>query len=222
MTHLLHIDTSGEKCFLALGTNGKLTAFLVNTEERNHAANINTMVNNLLAGEGLALKDIAGLVVCAGPGSYTGLRIGLSTAKGYCYALNVPLFLDNKLTLLALQSIKKNGPSYDVYYGLIKAREKEFFLSGLKSDRSIVKDPTHITNLELDEILNSDAKIHVETPMYGDELGLQIGEKINVASLAEIDVESWLEHGFAQYNCNNSVNLSTSEPFYLKQVYTHK
>src|ERR1035437_1453422 len=101
MQYLLHIDTSTDTGVVALNCDGVILAYKVNEEARNHASTINIMIEKLLAGVKISLSDLDGIVVCAGPGSYTGLRIGLATAKGLCYALNVPLILDNKLTLLA-------------------------------------------------------------------------------------------------------------------------
>src|ERR1019366_2430074 len=111
MHYLLHIDTSTDTGAVAIGGDGNLLAYRANTETRNHATTINNMINDVLAEVKISLEDLSCIVVCAGPGSYTGLRIGLATAKGLCYALDKPLMLDNRLTLLAYQAYRQQDKS---------------------------------------------------------------------------------------------------------------
>src|SRR5882672_2766392 len=101
MEYLLHIDTSTDTGLLAIGCDGQLLAHSMIEESRNHAGTINNMINSLLADAHISFRQLSAVAVCAGPGSYPGLRIGLATAKVLCYALEKPLILDNKLTVLA-------------------------------------------------------------------------------------------------------------------------
>lgn len=219
MDYLLHIDTSSDTGSVAIGADGKLLAQRINNETRNHAATINLMIEDVLADAGINMEQISGVVVCAGPGSYTGLRIGMATAKGICYALDKPLLLDNKLTLLAYQFSQKQAASQ--YVSLLTAREKEYFIAVYDTDFNCIVTPQHI----MAESLNSVIKEADTTVLVTDDAAvggtlplsnLQIEDSIN------INFELWISYANEQFRRSNIVNLSTAEPFYLKQVYTHK
>ena len=221
MDYLLHIDTSADTGTVAIGADGVLVAQRTNTETRNHAATINIMISEVLAHAGISLEQLSGIVVCAGPGSYTGLRIGLSTAKGLCYALDIPLLLDNRLTLLAYQAYKTCEQQASKYVALLSAREKEYFIAVYDKLFLPVVEPQHIMEKQLAEFIQKEEKTCVitDTPDIIKSLGIT---DIQINNNIQINFNLWVSYGFEQFKCNNIVNLSTSEPFYLKQVYTHK
>ena len=222
MKYLLHIDTSGDSGCVALAGDGKLLAHQINTEARNHAGSINIMIQDIIGEVGISIKDLSGIVVCAGPGSYTGLRIGLSTAKGLCYAADLPLLMDNKLTLLANQAYAREGKTYKYYAALLTAREKEYFISVFDNEFNNIFPAQHIQENELRTIVLDHKKIHMSVDASFVANSLEIGENLNISTMSEIDLNLWVSYAFEQYQCNKTVNLSTAEPFYLKQVYTHK
>ena len=90
MAILLAIETSGELCSVALFNESK-TTYLERTEKNVHATALTGLIDELIRTDHLHLKDLDAVCVSKGPGSYTGLRVGASTAKGLCYALNLPL-----------------------------------------------------------------------------------------------------------------------------------
>ncbi len=222
MKHLLHIDTSGDIGYVALAADGQIICSEQNNETRNHASTINLMIERVLAGSQVSFKDLAGVVVCAGPGSYTGLRIGMATAKGLCYALDIPLFLDNKLTLLAFQAYKKFGSKFAHYIAILPARENEYFLSIHDNNFTNTYDANHIMGSELDSLLSGKENMCIISNQLPPLTAEKYAENLYVAHETEIDKVIWGFYSFEQYKCNKTVNLSTSEPFYLKQVYTHK
>ena len=91
MKYILHIDTSTDIGTIALSGDGRILSYLRTTETRNHAGVINNMIERVISDMKITLEQLSAISVCAGPGSYTGLRIGVATAKGLCYALNKPL-----------------------------------------------------------------------------------------------------------------------------------
>ncbi len=221
MQYLLHIDTSTDEGAVAIGCDGKLVALRTNTESRNHAGTINNIIHDVLADIKITVNDIAAFVVCAGPGSYTGLRIGMATAKGLCYALDKPLVLTNKLTLLAYQSYHDHKKSASQYVTVLQAREKEYFISAYNNDFSCTLCPQHITEEQLKSSIENKENTCFITNLPGiiSEVGFvnqQIDTSIN------INFELWAFYAFSQFKCNEIVILSSAEPFYLKQVYTHK
>ena len=221
MKYILHIDTSTDAGSVLLSADNSIVSERNNTIARNHAASINNMIEEVLFDAGVTLSDLNAIAVCGGPGSYTGLRIGLATAKGICFALDIPLMLHNKLVLLAYQALQSDG-TFTLYASVIKARESEFFYSVFNSKFIQHCDPRHGSN---DEFYRQVLKLD-DVCMIGDEHDMpewvQDCKNIHVMSSQGIETKWWCFYSFDQYNCNNFVNLSTAEPFYLKQVYTHK
>ncbi len=222
MKYLLHIDTSGDGGCVAIACDGKLVCETVNTEARNHAASINTMIDAMVEQAGITLNDLSAVVVCNGPGSYTGLRISLATAKGLCYALDIPLILDNKLTLLGYQAFAKYGGEYNFYIPRLLAREKEYFIAVFDSIFTETVPAQHILSSEFDDLIAEKDKICLIVAEKDDESHQKYAEKAHVDTNVNIDLNLWCLYAFEEFKCNSCVNLSTAEPFYLKQVYTHK
>ena len=222
MKYLLHIDTSSDVGTVAISGDGITVSSLNTQETRNHAGAINNMIAELVAAAGISLPQLSAITVCAGPGSYTGLRIGLATAKGLCYALDKPLLLDNRLTLLAYQAYRQHhGRSH--YVSLLLAREKEYFIAGYDPDFNETIHPQHISEDQVANLLEKNGSTYIITDAQ-EKLtrGLHIINNLQIGGNTKIDLDSWSFYSFEKYNCNHFVNLMESEPFYLKQVYTHK
>lgn len=222
MIHLLHIDTSADNGCVAISADGKIIADQTIEDSKNQSALLNTLINGVISTAGITLQQLDGIVVCAGPGSYTGLRIGMGTAKGLCYALDKPLFLDNKLSLLAWQQYHNKMNEYDVFLSMLIARENEFFIAAYNKDFKVYIAPQHIHAAELEKLLN---ELDIKLLVTG-ETTPQIEYIINIKKSAVffnklIDKNAWAMYAYEQYKCNQNVNLSTAEPFYLKQVFTH-
>lgn len=222
MNYLLHIDTSGDVSHIAIGGDGSLLALKEGAESRNHASSINLMIKDVLNTAGITMQQLSGVAVCAGPGSYTGLRIGVATAKGICYSLNLPLIMDNKLTLLANQAVKKQGKSYDKYCVAIQAREQEYFITVFDNNFTNIVPAKHITATELKDYLQSESRTYIITDCLSAADIENYVHSFVIDTEVSININDWLSLSSDEYKCNNIVNLSTAEPFYLKQVYTHK
>ena len=99
---LLHLETSTRMCSVALAKDGAVVAFKEQVDlSYSHAEQLTLFIEETLKTAAVAYQDLDGIVVSKGPGSYTGLRIGVSTAKGLCYALDIPLMAIDSLTVLA-------------------------------------------------------------------------------------------------------------------------
>ncbi len=222
MIYLLHIDTSTDAGIVALSGDGNILFHMVSNESRNHAAAINLAIQSISESAGITLSELSAIAVCGGPGSYTGLRIGLATAKGLCYALSKPLIMDNKLTILANQAFRKYSKSFDYYVSLLVARDKEYFISIYDNEFNCSLSPQHIAENELKNILSDKEKIYFSTnasPNIISDYGItdfHFDTDINVAP------DAWCKADFDKFKCHEFEILSSSEPFYLKQVYTHK
>ena len=101
MALILNIETATEVCSVALARDGKLLSIKESAIGYTHAENITVFIYEVVHEAGILLNDIDAVAVSKGPGSYTGLRIGVSTAKGLCFALDKPLLAVNTLLSLA-------------------------------------------------------------------------------------------------------------------------
>lgn len=101
MALILNIETATTMCSVSLAKDGKLLAVKELNGDYSHAENLTLFIEDVVKQANIKLADIDAVAVSKGPGSYTGLRIGVSTAKGLCYSLNKPLIAINTLTSLA-------------------------------------------------------------------------------------------------------------------------
>lgn len=105
MTRILLIETSAALCSVALGENGRCVAYKESAQPRSHAAMTAVLIEQLLQERGLRVQDCDAVCVSKGPGSYTGLRVGVSSAKGLCFGAGIPLLAVGTLDLLVAQAI---------------------------------------------------------------------------------------------------------------------
>lgn len=126
MGKILHIETATKACSIGVSENGELIAIKEElSAEFTHAKNITLFIDEVVKKAGWKLGDIDAIAVTSGPGSYTGLRIGVSTAKGLCYALEKPLIAVDALVSLAAQATQKH-PGKTIC-AAIDARRMEIF-----------------------------------------------------------------------------------------------
>ena len=127
MPCILNIDTSTDVCSAALTNNGTVVLEKVSYKDHSHASLLGVYVSECLdkaKEEGLTLDAVA---VSSGPGSYTGLRIGVSMAKGVCFGLDIPLISVPTLELLASTAIKVNNQEDCLYCAMLDARRMEVY-----------------------------------------------------------------------------------------------
>ncbi|MBK9983632.1 MAG: tRNA (adenosine(37)-N6)-threonylcarbamoyltransferase complex dimerization subunit type 1 TsaB [Saprospiraceae bacterium] len=126
--YILHIETSTKICSVALSRDEELIDCLERTEGMNHTALLTPMISQLLKSASLKPGDLGAISVSSGPGSYTGLRVGSSTAKAMAYSLNIPLVSIPTLAALAWASFQKH-PEADYALPMVDARRDEVYLS---------------------------------------------------------------------------------------------
>ncbi len=105
MNRIILIETSTSLCSTALVEDGKVVCERLSTEPRAHASMTAPYVNEMLEERGLGVKDCSAVAVSKGPGSYTGLRVGVSTAKGLCFGAGIPLISVGTLDTLVWQAM---------------------------------------------------------------------------------------------------------------------
>ena|SRR6218665_982713 len=101
MALILHLETATTVCSVSVAKDGQLLALKEQNGDYSHAENLTLFIENAIQQSGTSLSEVDAIAVSKGPGSYTGLRIGVSTAKGLCYSLGKPLIAINTLQHLA-------------------------------------------------------------------------------------------------------------------------
>lgn len=110
MSYILNVETSTKNCSVSVTQNGRVLALKEIAEQGySHAEKLHVFIQEAVAEAGITLQDLSAIAVGKGPGSYTGLRIGVSTAKGLCYALGIPLIAIDTLLVLAKQVSVADG-----------------------------------------------------------------------------------------------------------------
>lgn len=126
MALILHIDTALKKASVGLSENGNLLISRENTIQNSHAGFVQKSIKEILTIINVPAAALDAIGVVAGPGSYTGIRIGMASAKGLCYALEKPLITVSTLVLLA-NAAAEQVPGLDFYCPMIDARRNEVF-----------------------------------------------------------------------------------------------
>jgi len=221
MTCILQIDTSGDESMVAISGDGVLLATVTRADTRDHAAVIHGMTAEALAAAGLAFSDLAAVAVCAGPGSYTGLRIGMAVAKGFCYTLDIPLLLQNKLTLFAYQHIAAHGEAGQQYAVVLSARTGEYFAACYDASLHPVLAPQHMLHQALAAWLQ-DAGERLRV-ISGTEIFDDFSAVINSWSAAgAIEPAPWCRLAWQDFREHKTADLAAAEPFYMKEVFINK
>jgi tRNA threonylcarbamoyladenosine biosynthesis protein TsaB len=213
MTYILHLETSTKVCSVALSENGKLIAVKENlSADYSHSENLTVFIQEILVESKRTLKEINAISVTSGPGSYTGLRIGVSTAKGLCYALGIPLISVDALISLASIAVEKN-PNKNLC-ALIDARRMEEFSAIYNENLQLIKPISA-------DIIDESTYSEFEPFIYFGDGALKL-QDIWKNRNCEIDISihssasGQISHAFKKFQLADFENVAYFEPFYLK------
>jgi len=143
--YILHLETATKVCSVALSNNGNMVSCKETMAEGFiHSESLTVFIEDVMAEANVSLSVLSAISVSSGPGSYTGLRIGLSTAKGLCFALKIPLI--SVETLLALKELVPIGPESII--PMLDARRMEVYAQVFASDGTVLQS---LDAIELDE-----------------------------------------------------------------------
>ncbi len=141
MSIILGLETSTKICSVAISEGNKLLALKEEGGEYSHSEKLTVFIQKVIAESGLQLNQIDAVAVSKGPGSYTGLRIGVSVAKGLCYALDKPLIAIDTLQAMAL-NMKNTDSSFDLYSPMLDARRMEVYTALYNGGNKMIKEVT--------------------------------------------------------------------------------
>lgn len=134
MALILCLETSSKNCSVAISKNGE-SVFLTEKFDDNycHGEQLHVLIQELLVMSSISIKDFDAFAFSAGPGSYTGLRIGAASAKGFSFAMDKPIISISTLKSMAF-GLLRNNPKYDFFCPTINSRKGEIYLAMYTSD----------------------------------------------------------------------------------------
>lgn len=215
-TIILSIETATDLCSVALSLNGERVEQVLSREGRVHASQISVMTNNLISNSGYSMEQLSAIAVSSGPGSYTGLRVGLSFAKGLCYALSKPLISVITLDIMAdaATELVEEG---SIIVPMIEARRMEVYTANYSSKGERVSDiiPYILEPQSYSELLK-------ERVLYFCGEGSIKAKDIIVDKNAKyLDLlpcaAAMGRIAYKKYLNNNFEDIAYFEPFYLKE-----
>ncbi len=213
MIYILHLETSTKVCSVALSLNGQLIATKeIEEEGYSHGENLTLFIEEVLKTADVSIKELSAISIASGPGSYTGLRIGVSTAKGICYPLNIPLIAIDSLTSLTVIA-KIKHPNINLC-SLIDARRMEVFNTFYDSDNKQLK-PISADIIEIDTYSKFEPFL-----FFGDgtEKLIELWKGRNCQPDLEIrsSASGQIKIAFEKFQYKQFEDVAYFEPFYLK------
>ena len=228
MKTLLCIETSSKNCSIAIiRINEKqnqpfLLGFSNNfSEEYSHSEQLTTIIKDMFTENKLSLEDIHAIGVSSGPGSYTGLRIGLSVAKGLCYSLNIPLISASTLLCMSYEVHKKYHKG--LYCPMIDARRMEVYTALYDGGLNNINLPNACI---VDSNFLSDFLKKNKIYFFGDG-SIKLKQVINDVNAHFINdfypsAKHMLDVVFDKYQSKDFENIAYYEPNYLKDFHFKK
>ncbi len=223
--YILHIETSTDLCSVALSQGKQCVAICENTDGRNHATMLTPFIDDILKNHDLTPNQLDAIAVSAGPGSYTGLRIGLSTAKGLCYGSGIPLIAISTLHAMCCGFLQQNQEigTPILLCPMIDARRMEVYTALYDEHGNMVK------NISAEVITEDSFKDYLDIYriyFFGNGAAKcsQIITHPN-ASFTNNFVHSaryMIPDSFIDFSKKNFVDVAYFEPFYLKDFIAGK
>ncbi len=216
MNHILHIETATKVCSVALSADGELVQIReIKDEGYSHGEQLTILIQEVLDSEGIKAENLSAVSVSAGPGSYTGLRIGVSTAKGLCYALNIPLISAD--TLQSLAEVARIVYPDSNLCPMIDARRMEVFSLITNFDAEILKP---VSADVLDENSYTDFEPFV---CFGDGAAKmeEIWKERNIIFDLELEpsAKGQIHTAYRKFLNKEFEDVAYFEPAYLKEFY---
>ncbi len=211
---ILHLETSSKNCSVAISDGEELLCLCEEVSENyKQSESLHTFVEWAMEGAEISLKDLDAICLGMGPGSYTGLRIGAASAKGFCFGLNLPLIAVNSLFSLAVPYI---GKGYDKVIPMVDARRMEVYTATYNG--STGEEMYATESLILDE--NSFAELHQEKVLFVGDGAAKTKEIVNLPDAEFVEgypsAQYLIKTAVEKFIQNDFDDVAYFEPFYLK------
>ncbi|HEY5691001.1 MAG TPA: tRNA (adenosine(37)-N6)-threonylcarbamoyltransferase complex dimerization subunit type 1 TsaB [Cyclobacteriaceae bacterium] len=222
MALILSLETATSVCSVALSNDGEILASSHLHIGQSASSKLAVMIDELLRRCDKSAEDLSAVAVSAGPGSYTGLRIGVATAKGMCFALNIPLIAVNTLESMVAQ-IATHYSDDELFCPMIDARRMEVYCSLLKRSLEIMETTQAKV---IDESSFSSVLENNKIIFFGNGASKCQGAICNTNAIFLSDIHpSAVDVGlmaYEKFKNQEFENLAEFEPFYLKDFLIKK
>ncbi len=225
MALLLNLDTATENASVCLSEDDNILGIEKSFDQKNHASFLQPAIKKIMSDIGVRLSSVNAVAVTAGPGSYTGLRVGLSSAKGLCYALQIPLILINTLEVIAQAAIQeskneKTEITNILFCPIIDARRMEVYTALYNVKLEAVLQPTALIldKNSFKEYLDNQNIIFSGSGI--NKLNKTIQNQNASFSHKQHDAGDLAILAAAAYHQKKFADLAYSEPTYLKEFFT--
>lgn len=219
MIYILNVETATKNCSVSISSDGEtMVCKEIATENFSHAEKLHVFIADVFAEANLSFLDLKAIAVSQGPGSYTGLRIGVSSVKGLCYALNLPMIAVDTLALLANQVSITDG----IIVPMIDARRLEVYSAFYDKNGNQIRE--------------------IKAEIIDEKSYLEISEKMHLVGDGILKLKSILTDdkfifhdniifpsangmskiAFEKYKKSDFVDVAYFEPFYLKDFILNK
>lgn len=221
MAVILSLDSSTSVCSVAVHRDNQLVINELNSKPRAAASSLAVMVQSALVASSISREEISAVAITSGPGSYTGLRITTSTAKGLCMALNVPLISVDSISVLAKQVV--DVISVDFYCPMIDARRMEVYYALLNKKLHFMEP---ISEMEISPSSFQDELQNSKIALFGDgsEKFKKMVNHKNAIFVEGIqpNAKDLGKLAYERFQNGKFESLDQFEPFYLKDFYFKK
>lgn len=223
MAYLLNIETATTVCSVSLAENEKMLFCKELNEGFTHAENLHLFIEEALKSCDLRPQDLSAIAVSKGPGSYTGLRIGVSAAKGMAFALRIPLIGIDTLQLMSVAAKQKN-PLADLFCPMLDARRMEVYMALYDRNLNLLGDTQAFI---VDEHSVSVFSNYTGIYFFGDGMNKCRDLLSRQPSAKFIEgitpsAAQMCELSFKKFELKQVENLAYFEPFYLKDFMVAK
>ncbi|WP_231491971.1 tRNA (adenosine(37)-N6)-threonylcarbamoyltransferase complex dimerization subunit type 1 TsaB [Pedobacter sp. Leaf170] len=217
MAKILQIETATSVCSVAISINGETKFIKEEIGQNLHASKLTLFIDEVMKTAGLSYADLDAIAISKGPGSYTGLRIGVSTAKGLCYALGKPLIAIETLKMMAAGFITQSPEYRGLVCPMIDARRMEVYTSVFDIKLNIVEETsakiidensfeTYLSNQIITFIGDGSSKCSATlTASNAKFVNHNFNSAANMSQLA-----------YNQFKSKSFEDVAYFEPFYLK------
>ena len=225
MPYILHIETATRICSVGLSHYDTLIAIKEeNNGQYSHSSSLTPFIEEVLKIAGIAIKNLDAVAVSMGPGSYTGLRIGVSSAKGLCFALDIPLIAVNTMAILAglaKEFITRQDVKY--YIPMIDARRMEVYSAIFDSEGQ------QVASIKAEIIDSNSFNNYLEqgVVVFCGDGAMKCRDKIthhNAVFLNDMHISAagMPQLAYKSFTAKRFENLAYFEPFYLKDFVAGK
>jgi tRNA threonylcarbamoyladenosine biosynthesis protein TsaB len=214
---LLNIDTAVQTASVCLAKDNQAVAIKMNFSQNDHASWLQPAIASLLSDHKVKIDQVDAIAVSAGPGSYTGLRVGMATAKGLCFALNKPLVLVSTLKMMAAAALSETS---SLICPMIDARRMEVFTAVYDHSLNTIVEPHNRILLQdsFAELLEKEVCVFFGNG--SDKFKNIVAHPNAIFKQIEATAEQMTTLAYQGYQSKDFANLAYCEPLYTKEFFS--